>query len=100
VQCRKRVAPHQSNILPHHTFLFDQKPQSSITTIQQTKNRQNNFKNINPSFPYLERVTKGDFGHEQMCATVPKMKTVEQGQITTVIPSGKTQVQLANEVYG
>jgi len=28
------------------------------------------------------------------------MKTVEQGHITTVIPSGKTQVQLANEVYG
>jgi len=28
------------------------------------------------------------------------MKTMEQGQITAVIPSGKTQVQLANEVYG
>jgi len=28
------------------------------------------------------------------------VKTVEQGQITTVILSGKTQVQLANEVYG
>jgi len=29
-----------------------------------------------------------------------KMETVEQGQITMVIPSGKTQLQLANEVYG
>jgi len=28
------------------------------------------------------------------------MKTVEQGYITMVIPSGKTQVQLANKVYG
>jgi len=60
VQCRKRVAPHQSNILAHHTFLFDQPPHSSITTIQQTKNRQNNFKNINSSFPYLERASQND----------------------------------------
>jgi len=34
VQCRKRVAPHQSNILAHHTSLFDQQPHSSITAIQ------------------------------------------------------------------
>ena len=29
-----------------------------------------------------------------------KTKILEQGQITTVILSGKIQVQLANEVYG
>ena len=26
----------------------------------------------NPSFPYLERATKGDFGHEQRRTTFPK----------------------------
>jgi len=35
VQCKKkRVVSHQSNILAHHIFLFDQQSHSSITTIQ------------------------------------------------------------------
>jgi len=34
VQCKKKVASHQSSILAYHTFLFDQHLHSSITAIQ------------------------------------------------------------------